>query len=158
MGKKNRTPTTGTRPVVGERTHDDELADEAGRDVVLPHAGVDETLTGLGDFDGGEDALIPLEESELELEPASDEEELEGVAHIRALPPDDPPRPVFVRWIVPPTSGPTFAHAMLTDSKRTLCYGHRVEGAVYPPHVDLPRCTVCVDTLESLRKAAANGE
>lgn len=69
------------------------------------------------------------------------------VTHIHVPAPSDPPPKVLVRWIVPAVPGPAWAHAMLTNATRTMCRGHLVDHAMYPPGDGVPRCPACVEEL-----------
>lgn len=58
-----------------------------------------------------------------------------------------PPQPVTVRWVVPRGHVfPLYQHAHLiqpTVAQFTICKAHHVEGAIYPPSRDVPRCKEC---------------
>ena len=65
-----------------------------------------------------------------------------------------------IRWIVPSAPPPVYAHAQWVNTesgasmgKLTLCKGHEVEGAIYPPHVDVPRCQECTEAVKRAKGA-----
>lgn len=68
--------------------------------------------------------------------------------------PESLPTPsVAIRWVLPPVQGPAYQHAYVIGQPRTLCLGYLVEGSVYPPATDVPKCIECVAACKRLDDA-----
>jgi hypothetical protein len=60
-------------------------------------------------------------------------------------------RPLVIRWVVPNGQiGMAYQHAAVVGAHGSLCSGHVVDGAVYPPPDEMPRCVACVDRLREM--------
>ncbi len=80
---------------------------------------------------------------------------IHGEAPEVAKPPDR-----VVRWLIPAgASFPTYQHAAFVAPTRasfTVCKGHHVEGAIYPPSKAIPKCAECVEGIERLEQGGAD--
>ncbi len=56
--------------------------------------------------------------------------------------------PRVIRWLLPAgVPGIAYAHAAIVGGDMTVCRGHHVAGAIYPPSTEIPRCPACLEVV-----------